>query len=624
MSKLLDNINSPDDLKPLSEKELVQLAAEVRQFIISTVSETGGHLAPSLGVVELTLALHKVFDTPRDKIIWDVGHQSYAHKIVTGRKDRFGTLRQLGGISGFPKPEESPYDAFGTGHASTSISAALGYCRARDAMGEDYKVVAVIGDGSMTGGLAFEGLNDAGSCKSDLLVILNDNGMSISESKGALSNYLFRITSKPIYNRFRQDMQELVRNIPRFGLGMFRLAKRFEDLIKTAVFPNMIFEELGFKYFGPIDGHDMQALTSALGDLRHVKGPSLLHIHTIKGKGYDPAEKDCSRFHGVGAFDVRNGVATAGKGHITYTEAFAKALIALAEKDERIVAITAAMPEGTGLDKFHDVFPKRFFDVGIAEGHATTLAAGMAMGGLKPVVAIYSTFLQRAFDEIIHDVALPKLPVVFCLDRGGVVGEDGPTHHGMFDLAYLRMIPNLAVAAPRDEAQLGGLLACALAQNLPMAIRYPRGVGQGLELPSTPKPLPFGKGETVREGKDGAIVAIGRMVRTALDAAEKLAKEGLDLAVFDLRFLKPLDEEKLTELARKHDKWLTVEDGVIAGGMGSAILEFVSAQGLGVQIERLGFPDRFVEGGAVSKLLSRYGLDEKGIVTAAKVWWGKE
>lgn len=624
MLKILDKVNLPEDLKALSDKDMEKLAAEIREFIITAVSETGGHLAPSLGVVELTLALHKVYNAPTDKIIWDVGHQSYTHKIITGRKDRFNTLRQWGGVSGFPRPEESPYDAFGVGHASTSISAAFGLCLARDLRGEDFKVVAVIGDGSLTGGLAFEGLNDAGSSGSNMLVILNDNGMSISESRGALSKYLSKITIKPIYNQFRQDMQELVRNIPRFGLGMFKLAKRFEDLIKTAIFPNMIFEELGFKYFGPIDGHSIPALMEALSNLRNVSGPCLLHVHTIKGKGYTPAEEDCSKFHGVGAFDVRNGKSNAaGGGPLSYTAAFASALIALAERDERIVAITAAMPEGTGIDKVNEVFPKRCFDVGIAEGHATTLAAGLAKGGMRPVVAIYSSFMQRAYDELIHDVALQNLPVTFCLDRGGVVGEDGPTHHGVFDLAYLRCVPNLAVAAPRDEAQLGGLLATALAHKGPMAIRYPRGAGLGVELPAVPVPLPFGRSELLREGKDGAIVAIGRMVHPALEVAEKLAKEGISLSVLDLRFLKPLDEEKLKALAEKNSRWLTIEDGVLRGGMGSAMLEFTSEHELPVTIKRMGYPDKFVPVGSVKQLLKHYGLDDAGIEKAAREWFVK-
>ncbi len=614
MSAILDQIGSTADLKRLSLMELRELAGELREEIIDTVSRTGGHLASSLGVVELTIALHRVFNTPDDQIVWDVGHQAYAHKLLTGRRGRFSTLRQLDGLSGFPKREESPFDAFDVGHSSTSISAALGMAAARDATGGKEKVVAVIGDGSLTAGLAFEGLNQAGHLKKDLIVILNDNEMSISPNVGAISSFLSRKLSSDLFVRFKKETENFLGHLPGFGKELIGLARRAEESIKGFLTPGMLFEAFGFDYFGPIDGNRLEDLVETLGNVSRLKGPVLVHVLTRKGMGYPPAEEHPATFHGVGPFDRESGeVAEAKGGAQSYTGVFGQTLLDLAGADDRVVAITAAMKEGTGLGPFAERFPERFFDVGIAEQHAVTFAAGMACRGLRPVVALYSTFLQRAYDNVLHDVCLQNLPVVFALDRGGLVGADGPTHHGVFDLSYLRHIPNLVFMAPRNEIELQRALATALQSPGPFAFRYPRGKGEGLELLPHPEPLTIGRGEKLREGADGTVFALGATVGPALAAAETLAAEGIDLAVIDARFLKPLDGELLSAEARRTGAVVTVEENVLQGGFGSAVLEFFEEAGLSPRVLRLGLPDRFVEQGSQAELWARYGLDPSGI-----------
>ncbi len=614
MSAILDQIGSTADLKRLSLMELRELAGELREEIIDTVSRTGGHLASSLGVVELTIALHRVFNTPDDQIVWDVGHQAYAHKLLTGRRGRFSTLRQLDGLSGFPKREESPFDAFDVGHSSTSISAALGMAAARDATGGKEKVVAVIGDGSLTAGLAFEGLNQAGHLKKDLIVILNDNEMSISPNVGAISSFLSRKLSSDLFVRFKKETENFLGHLPGFGKELIGLARRAEESIKGFLTPGMLFEAFGFDYFGPIDGNRLEDLVETLGNVSRLKGPVLVHVLTRKGMGYPPAEEHPATFHGVGPFDRESGeVAEAKGGAQSYTGVFGQTLLDLAGADDRVVAITAAMKEGTGLGPFAERFPERFFDVGIAEQHAVTFAAGMACRGLRPVVALYSTFLQRAYDNVLHDVCLQNLPVVFALDRGGLVGADGPTHHGVFDLSYLRHIPNLVFMAPRNEIELQRALATALQSPGPFAFRYPRGKGEGLELLPHPEPLTIGRGEKLREGADGTVFALGTTVGPALAAAETLAAEGIDLAVVDARFLKPLDGELLSAEARRTGAVVTVEENVLQGGFGSAVLEFFEEAGLSPRVLRLGLPDRFVEQGSQAELWARYGLDPSGI-----------
>jgi 1-deoxy-D-xylulose-5-phosphate synthase len=615
MTQILHRIQSPAELKELSLAELETLAGELRSTIIETVSRTGGHLASSLGVVELTIALHRVLDTPRDKIVWDVGHQAYAHKLLTGRQERFHTLRQLDGLSGFPKRRESPYDCFDVGHSSTSISAALGMAAARDAVGGSEKVVAVIGDGSLTAGLAFEGLNQAGHLKKDLVVILNDNEMSISPNVGAISSFLNRKMTSDFFIRFRRETEHLLGTVPRFGKDLINLARRAEESVKGFLTPGMLFEAFGFDYVGPIDGHQLDDLIETLGNVVRLKGPRLIHVVTKKGKGYAAAEQAPSVFHGIGPFDREDGRPKgADKGGAqSYTAVFGNTLVELAEADERVVAITAAMPDGTGLNRFAERFPERFFDVGIAEQHAVTFAAGLACRGLRPVVALYSTFLQRAYDNVLHDVCLQNLPVTLAMDRGGLVGADGPTHHGVFDLSYLRHIPNLTFAVPRDEVQLRRAMLTALQGEGPFAYRYPRGNGLGLELPGTIEPLPVGKGELLREGGDGTIFALGTLAGPALAAAEQLAAEGLDLAVVDPCFLKPLDAELLTARARRGSPLVTLEENVLQGGFGSAVLELLGDAGLACRVLRIGLPDAFVEQGSQAELWARYGLDAAGI-----------
>ena len=616
---ILSRIEDPQDLKRLTPAELNELATELRQEILRTVAKNGGHLASSLGTVELTIALHSVFASPRDKIVWDVGHQAYAHKLLTGRREAFATLRQFGGVSGFPKPEESPHDAFAAGHSSTSISAALGLALARDLAGEDHHVVAVIGDGALTGGLAFEGLSQAGHLGTNLLIVLNDNEMSIAPNVGAIPRILRslqQLRMNPNLHRLSREFEERLRRLP--GLGSFtaQAVEKLKDALKYLVIPGMFFEELGISYFGPIDGHQIPAMQRAFREAIAHGGPVLVHVLTKKGRGYEPAERNPERFHSVGPFDLATG---RPKGvHVrTFTDVFGQALVELGREDERLVAITAAMREGTGLSGFARCFPDRFFDVGIAESHAVTLAAGLAAGGLRPVVAVYSTFLQRAYDQILHDVCLQHLPVIFALDRAGVVGEDGPTHHGLYDLAYLRHIPGLAVMAPKDERELRRMLRTALAAGVPAAIRYPKAPGEGHLLEEHPEVLPWGRAELLRDGRDVAFLALGPMVRLALAAADRLAAEGVSCAVVNARFVKPLDEELILRLARRTGRMVTVEEAALAGGFGSAVLELLAAHGLAeVQVRCLGFPDRFVEQGPRETLLERHGLSVQGISAA--------
>ena len=608
MAKILAKINSPEDLKKLRLSQLEKLAQELREVIINTVAETGGHLAPNLGVIELTIALHYVFDSPKDKLVWDVGHQAYAHKLLTGRKDRFHTLRQYGGIAGFPKRAESPHDIVDVGHSSTSISVGLGIVTAQELLGKEGKVVVIIGDGSMTAGLAFEGLNNAGHLKKDLIVILNDNEMSISPNVGALSSFLSRKLTGPLARRFKRELESLVSLLPG-GEHLVHVIKKSEDALKCILTPGMLFEALGFRYVGPIPGHNIEALVQTLSNVKRLEGPTLVHVITKKGKGYPPAEEEPERFHGLGPFDVATGKSKASKAKPpSYTNIFSKTMLRLGEMEPKLVAITAAMPTGTGLKAFAERFPERFFDVGIAEQHAVTFAAGLAIGGLIPVCAIYSTFLQRAYDQIIHDVALMNLHVIFAIDRGGIVGEDGPTHQGQFDLSYLRIIPNLVVMAPKDENELQHMLYTAMKHNGPIAIRYPRGSGVGVSLDWELKEIPIGAGELLREGEDVTLVAIGNMVYPALKAAEQLAEEGISAAVINARFVKPLDEDLILSWAKRTGRVVTIEENALLGGFGSAVLELLSEKEVFVPTKRIGLPDKFIEHGAPQLLREKYGL----------------
>jgi 1-deoxy-D-xylulose-5-phosphate synthase len=603
--------------------DLSDLAEELRDVIVKTVAETGGHLASSLGIVELTIALHRVFNSPEDKIVWDVGHQAYAHKLLTGRYDRFHTLRQLDGLSGFPKRAESPHDSFDVGHSSTSISAALGMATARDAKLGSEKVVAVIGDGSLTAGLAFEALNHAGHLKKDLLVILNDNEMSISPNVGALSSFFSRQLTSDFFVRLKRETEHFLDSVPKIGKDLRRLAKKAEEAVKGFLTPGMLFEAFDFDYVGPIDGHKLDELIQTLENITHMDGPVLMHVVTKKGKGYVPAEEKPHLFHGVGPFNQATGEIKKSNGNPSYTAIFGSTLTELAGQDERVVAITAAMPEGTGLKQFAEEFPDRFFDVGIAEQHAVTFAAGMACRGLKPVVAVYSTFLQRAYDSVVHDVCLQNLPVTFCLDRGGLVGADGPTHHGVFDYSFLRHIPNLIFMVPRDENFLRHAMVTALECNGPFAYRYPRGAGTGVEA-VPPRPLAVGKGELLRQGDDGVIFALGVQVDEALAAADELAGNGIELTVVDPVFLKPLDKELLTSVARRTGRVFTVEENALRGGFGSAVLELFCDEGVHVPVWRIGLPDKFVEQGSQAELRSRYGLDAAGIISVVRKSFASE
>ncbi len=620
MDTLLSQIKSPADLKGLDRGQMLQLAEELRTQIVSTVSVNGGHLGSSLGVVELTIALHHVFDSPNDQIVWDVGHQAYAHKLLTGRLERFDSLRQLDGISGFPKKSESKYDCFGVGHSSTSISAALGLAAGRDICGEDDKIIAVIGDGSLTAGMAFEGLNHAGHLKQKLVVILNDNEMSISPNVGALSSFLSRKMTSETFIRFKKETENLLGYVPGIGRELVNLAKRAEESFKSFMTPGMLFEGFGFDYFGPIDGHNIEELTETLRNVAQIKGPVLLHVLTKKGKGYEPAENDPPKFHGIGPFDSATGEVKGGKsgGVPSYTKVFGDTLTQLATDNPQIVAITAAMAEGTGLTRFSKEHPERFFDVGIAEQHAVTFAAGLACRGLKPVVTIYSTFMQRAYDQVLHDVCLQNLPVTFALDRGGLVGADGPTHHGVFDLSFLRHIPNLVFAVPRNEVDLQRLMKTASEFDGPFAYRYPRGSGSGLQLAETLESFDIGQGELLREGNDGLIIAVGVLVNESLAAAEALAKEGIDIAVIDGRFVKPLDSDLIITHAEKVPFVLTAEENSLQGGFGSSVLELLSDVGLTIPVVRLGIPDQFVGQGTQAELRSQLDLDVTGIYKRVK------
>ncbi|RJX18687.1 MAG: 1-deoxy-D-xylulose-5-phosphate synthase [Desulforudis sp.] len=614
MTEILERINTPRDLRPLSLDDMDTLAGEIRELIVQTVSQTGGHLAPSLGVVELCLALHRVFQAPNDRIIWDVGHQCYAHKIITGRRDQFGTLRQYEGLSGFPSRLESIYDIFGTGHSSTSISAAVGLAVARDIRGDERSVVAVIGDGAMTAGMAFEALNHAGHLRKRLVVVLNDNEMSIARNVGALSGYLSRLRTDPMYSRGKEEFETLMRRIPAIGPRVLKWGERVKDSLKYLVVPGMLFEELGFTYLGPVDGHNIAAMISVFNQAKTADGPVLVHVLTRKGKGYAPAEANPDKFHGVGPFEIDTGKTQKGP-RVTYTEVFGRTVVRLAHDDERVVAITGAMTTGTGLVEFSRQYPDRFFDVGIAEQHAVTLAAGLAVEGMRPVVTIYSTFLQRAFDQVVHDVCLQNLPVVFALDRGGLVGDDGPTHQGAFDLSYLRMIPNIVVAAPKDENELQHLLKSAVDHSGPIAVRYPRGTGTGCPLDQELKSIPIGKGEVVKDGDDVTLLAIGNMVQVAVEAAETLATKGINAAVINARFIKPLDIDLITRYAKRTRIVITLEENTISGGFGSAVLELLANKEIDeVRVRMIGIPDIFVEHGKPSILREKYGLTAATVV----------
>ncbi|MCX7990665.1 MAG: 1-deoxy-D-xylulose-5-phosphate synthase [Proteobacteria bacterium] len=607
---VISKVNYPSDLKSLSLDELKTLADEIREIIVDTVSKNGGHLASSLGAVELAIAIHSVFNAPEDKIIWDVGHQAYAHKILTGRKEVFHTLRTYGGISGFPKREESIYDVATCGHSSTSISLALGLACGRDLKNKDNKVVAVIGDGSLTAGLALEGINNAGHLDKNLIIILNDNDMSISENVGALSSYLSRILTGQFYTRFRKDLEKLLLSIPRIGSSLLKIAKRAEEMMKSIITPGIIFEELGLKYVGPINGHDLHNLIETFKNLKNLEGPILVHTYTKKGKGYKPAEDEAEFFHGVPPFDKESGRVLKPK-ELSFTDVFGETLTKLADEDERIVAITAAMRSGTGLKTFADKHKNRFFDVGIAEQHAVTFSAGLALEGFRPFVAIYSTFLQRSFDMIVHDVCLQDLPICFAIDRAGLVGEDGPTHHGQFDLSYLRCIPNIVVSAPKDDKELISLMKSSLRWSKPSCIRYPRGSVIVSEEPV--EDIEIGKGKFLKEGKDIAVIAIGPVLYEVLKASEILEKEGIDITVFNARFIKPLDEENISKILDKHRLIVTVEENTIVGGFGSAILEFASRREIKKEIKSLGLPDKFVEQGPLNILKEKYCLTSEKI-----------
>jgi len=620
MYKLLENINSPDDLKTLNLAKMNELVAEIRSVLIDSVSRCGGHLASNLGVVELTVALHYVFNSPQDKLIWDVGHQSYVHKILTGRYMEMINLRQFGGLSGFPKHEESPHDAFNTGHSSTSISAAMGMALARDIQGEKHSVVAIIGDGALTGGMAFEALNHAGNLDRDLTVVLNDNEMSISRNVGALSAYLNRLRTDPSYSRRKEGIESALNRIPAIGPNLARAAGKVKDTVKYMMVPGILFEELGFTYIGLVDGHNLEELIAVLSNVKKMKGPVLVHAITQKGRGYMPALEDPDRFHGIGPFDKKTGTSKP-KSIKTYTEVFGDFMLQQASRDEKLVAITAAMTSGTGLSDYAEAYPERFFDVGICEQHAVTMAAGMAREGLHPVVAIYSTFLQRAFDQIIHDVALQNLPVVFAIDRAGLVGEDGPTHHGVFDLSFLRTIPNLTVMAPSNENELRAMLNTAFVINGPVAIRYPRGVGEGLLMEEESAALPVGRAMLCETGSRLALIGIGRGVNIARQVRELLSEKGIDAALVDARFVKPLDETMLVDLAKQCGRLVTIEDNCLAGGFGAAVLECLAGHGSEAEVLSFGIPDDFVEHGKVELLLDLLDLDPESIVESMVNRW---
>ena len=617
----LDKVCAPQDLRAFSLQELRSLSDDVRNFLIDVVSKTGGHLGAGLGSVELTVALHYVFNTPYDKLVWDVGHQAYPHKILTGRKEYLHTIRQFKGLSGFLKRSESEYDTFGAGHASTAISAALGMVASRQLTSENYKVVAVVGDGAMTGGMAYEGMNNAGLMKKDMIVVLNDNNMSIAPNVWAISNYFTQIISNPSYNRFKANVYDLAGKLDAWGDRIRKVAARVEEGIKVIITPGMLFEALGFRYFGPINGHNVAQLVSIFKDVKEYKGPILVHVITQKGKGYKPAEADVQRLHGVTPFDKVTGVAPKkAETAPSYTKVFGKAVVELARQNPRLVGITAAMPDGTGLDQLQQEMPERFYDVGIAEQHGVTFAAGLATQGCTPIAAIYSTFLQRAYDQIIHDVAIQHLHVIFVLDRAGLVGADGPTHHGAFDLSYLRLIPGMVVMAPKDESELRDMLYTATTYKKgPIAMRYPRGNGIGVPLKPGFDAIPIGKAEIIRPGKDIALLGVGLMVQHARQAADVLEKEGVSCEVVNMRFVKPLDEVLLKDVASRFTNVLTVEDNVMIGGLGSAVAEFFAANGItNVRLRIHGIPDKFIEHGTPAELYKALRLDPQGIASLVK------
>lgn len=621
---ILDNIKQPKDIKTLSIGELNELALELRDLIIERVAINGGHLASNLGVIDLTIALHYVFNSPDDKIIWDVGHQSYPHKLLTGRAGRFATIRQQDGISGFPKINENEHDSFGTGHSSTSISAALGILEARDQLNKGFKVIPVIGDGALTAGLAFEGLNHAGHLKKDIIVILNDNEMSISPNVGALSAYLRRILIGDLYTKVKKETKHILERIPAFGEPFLKIAQKAEETVKGFVVPGILFEELGFEYVGPVDGHKIAQLIEIFKRFRDFPGPVLIHTITKKGKGYEPAEKSPGMFHGIGPFNVETGE-TKPSSKTSYSEVFGNCLTRLAKEDKRVVAITAAMTEGTGLAEFVNAFPRRFYDVGIAEPHATTFAAGLATQGLRPVVAIYSTFLQRSYDEIIHDVCLQNLPVVFAIDRAGIVGEDGPTHNGAFDLSYLRHIPNMMIMAPKDGYELRCMLKTALTLDGPSAVRYPRGTASNILEDTEPSLLPVGKATLETEGEDVLILAVGSTVVPAVEASKKLSSSGISACVVNARFVKPLDTDTIIPLAQKIKTIITVEENAAAGGFGSSVMEELAKQKINdLTLLSIALPDTFIEQGSQSQLRKKYGLDTDGIINQVLTIVGKK
>lgn len=607
MYPLLETIDTPAQLRQLDKKRLSQLADELRNFLINSVSQTGGHLSSNLGVVELTIALHYVFNTPEDRLVWDVGHQTYPHKILTGRREGMSGLRKAGGIAGFPRRAESAYDAFGAGHSSTSISAALGMAVAAQQSGSDRRAVAIIGDGAMTAGMAFEALNNAGAMDANLLVILNDNDMSISPNVGALNNYLARLLSGRLYDRMRRSTEKVLGVAP----PILELAKRAEEHVKGMMTPGTLFEEFGFNYIGPIDGHDLDVLVATLSNIRKLKGPQFLHVVTQKGHGFKPAEDNPGKFHGVGKFDPESGESLGSAGRKTYTQVFGEWLVDMAEHDKRLIGITPAMCDGSGLNQFQEKFPDRYFDVGIAEQHALTFAAGLACDGSKPVVAIYSTFLQRAYDQLIHDIALQNLPVLLAVDRAGLVGADGPTHAGSFDISYLRCIPNMVVMCPSDENECRQMLYTGYMLDAPAAVRYPRGCGPGVATMREMKALPLGKGEVRRQGKKVAILAFGSMLQPALAAAEKL-----DATVANMRFVKPLDTALVYQFAASHDLLVTVEENAVMGGAGASVMEALQSANVTIPLLVLGLPDTFIEHGTPEKMLADCGLDANGIQTA--------
>ena len=623
MQNILDKVNTPEDLRKLTLEEKEKLAEDLRKFILETVSKTGGHLASNLGIVELTIALHSIFNTPKDKLIWDVGHQSYVHKILTGRKDKMSTLRKLDGLSGFPKISESEYDVFETAHSSTSISAALGIARARDVLNEEYEVIAVIGDGALTGGMAEEAMNDAGSSNSNIIVILNDNEMSISKNVGGISMFLSKLRSKKLYTASNKKIKEITMEIPYLGEKLVNLTRRVKDMLKQFFLPNMYFEDIGFTYLGPVDGHNIGKLESILEKAKGLQGPVLVHVITKKGKGYKIAEDNPSKFHGISSFNIETGEKIK-KSEKDYSKVFGETLVKLAEKDEKIIAITAAMKDGTGLREFSNKYSKRFFDVGIAEQHAICMAAGMARVGLKPVVAIYSSFLQRGYDQVIHDICMQELPVVIGIDRAGIVGNDGETHQGIFDLSFLSIVPNLTILAPKDFKEFEKMLEFSINYSKPIAIRYPRG-GEGKYKFEKYEDIELGKAEIIKEGKDITVLAIGKMVSRAMEAVEELENKEIDVEVINARFLNPLDKEKILESINKTKNVIIIEDNVIEGGLGTKIEELIVEEDIKeVKCVKIAYPVDFIKQGSVDEIEKRYGLDKKSIAKKIEMMYNNK